>query len=209
MKQVIFQIATKRSEFFIDYFNAVNGSLGLSNKEIIVLSALVEQYNTIRKKTDNEDIINELLFSSRHRTLARERVDMSDLNFNNYISALKRKGVILEEENKFRKLNPMVVPIIDIEDEDVFDLVFNFILEDDAGEQRTSVDREEDGEEPSVNEVSPFEFPETSEEEEADTEEPFTFFAERVFRQRIILHLVQRTQGIILLLSVILTHKTN
>jgi SOS-response transcriptional repressor LexA len=174
MKQVKFQIQTTKENFFTDYFNAVNGSIGLSNKEIVVLAALVEQYNIIRKKTDNEDIINELLFSSRHRTLAREKVDISDLNFNNYISALKRKGVILEEENKFRKINPMLVPIVDIEQENGLDLVFNFIIEDDGA----SIDREEIREEPSTDEISPFEFPETTEEEESDTDEPFRIFDE-------------------------------
>jgi hypothetical protein len=175
--QVSFQIATTKEGFFVDYFNAINGSVGLSNKELVVIAALVEQYNVIRKKTQSVELINELLFSSRYRTLAREKADMNDANFNNYISALKRKGVILEEENNFRKLNPLLTPIIDLELHTGLTLMFNFEIQEDE-EPGIDTSGEESGTGDGDDEISPFEFPEDTNEEIGDTEESLTFFEE-------------------------------
>ena len=178
-QEIVFKIESSKETFFQDYFNAINGSVGLSNKEIIVLAALVEQYNIIRHKTKDEGIINELLFSSRYRTLARERSDISDLNFNNYISALKKKDVILEDDNKFRSLNPNIIPIIDLEKHDELNLCFNFKLKVDEQEfGRTPIGGEGSKEGFSDGEISPFEFPITPGEESTDIEEHFTILEE-------------------------------
>lgn len=167
----MFQLNTTKSNFFVDYYNTINGSIGLSNKEIIVLAALVEQYNIIRKKTTNEEIINELLFSSRHRTLAREKAGISEVNFNNYVSALKKKSVILDDKDNFRKLNPMIVPIIDIETDKQVLLTYDFILHEDAQNNTTDISGEENRNGESNNEISPFEFPDAPIQETSDTEE--------------------------------------
>ena len=179
-QEIIFSIESSKGTFFQDYFNAINGSVGLSNKEIIVLAALVEQYNIIRHKTKDDGIINELLFSSRYRTLAREKSNISDLNFNNYISALKKKDVIIEDENKFRSLNPSIVPIIDLSKHNELDLCFSFkIKEDEQAELgRASVSGETSGEGISNDEISPFEFSEIAREEISDTTEHFTILEE-------------------------------
>jgi len=173
-KEIMFQLVTDKSNFFIDYYNAINGSIGLSNKEIIVLAALVEQYNIIRKKTTNEEIINELLFSSRHRTLARDKADISEVNFNNYISALKKKAVILDDEDKLRRLNPMIVPIVDIEEDNQVILSYDFIIHNNEEQEeynRANNSGEESGEGISDDEVSPPELSSTPGEEASDTEE--------------------------------------
>lgn len=172
-KEIMFQLVTTKSNFFIDYYNAINGSIGLSNKEIVVLAALVEQYNIIRKKTTNEEIINELLFSSRHRTLAREKADISEVNFNNYISALKKKSVILDGEDKLRMLNPMIVPIINIEEDNQVLLSYDFIINEDAKQELkgTDISGEEGGEGISDDEISAFELSPAPIEEARDTKE--------------------------------------
>jgi hypothetical protein len=172
-KEIMFQLVTTKNNFFIDYYNAINGSIGLSNKEIVVLAALVEQYNIIRKKTTNEEIINELLFSSRHRTLAREKADISEVNFNNYISALKKKSVILDGEDKLRMLNPMIVPVIDIEKDNQVLLSYDFIINEDVQQEFKGVDisGEEDRNGEGNDEISAFELPPTPIEETRNTEE--------------------------------------
>ena len=170
-KEIMFQLVTTKKDFFIDYYNTINGSIGLSNKEIVVLAALVEQYNIIRKKTTNEEIINELLFSSRHRMLAREKADISEVNFNNYISALKKKSVILDGEDKFRKLNPMIVPIIDIEEDNQVILSYDFIIHGDEEHREFNASGEESGAGISDDEISPPQLLPTTGEEASDTEE--------------------------------------
>lgn len=173
-KEIMFQLVTDQSNFFIDYYNTINGSIGLSNKEIVVLAALVEQYNIIRKKTTNEEIINELLFSSRHRTLARDKANISEVNFNNYISALKKKSVILDGEDKLRKLNPMIVPIIDIEKDNQVILSYDFIIHTKDEQQeynRADTSGEEGNKGVSNDEISPSQFLDASGEETLDTEE--------------------------------------
>lgn len=181
-KSIKFEVSTTRDDFFKDYFNIINGTIGLSNKEIVVLAALVEQYNIIREKTSNEDIINELLFSSRYRTLARERTNLEDLNFNNYVSALKRKGVILEEENNFRKLNPMLIPVVDLNNQNGVTVSFTLKIEEQNEQEESGRDagnREENGEWDIIDEIPPFEFPTDTGTENEDAEESLTFFDEQ------------------------------
>jgi hypothetical protein len=176
-----FKISTQ--EFFKDYLNAVNGMLVLSTKDIVVLAPLLEQYNNIREKTTNNEIINELLFSSNYRSLASNSIGISTMNFNNYIASLKKKGVINDKGNGFMEINETILPVIVDKNSNSFLFTIEFNIQKEiktngSEQQRDTVSGENSREESVESALPPPQLSFADGEEEELEEDGFKFFEE-------------------------------
>jgi len=113
-----FNIKTTQEEFYYNYLLALNGTLRLSNKELIILSEFIKY--TV--KYFNEP---ELVFSSVIRKKVQAKLKISSFNVNNYIKTLKQKKIILSK-NQLLYVNPNVIPRQDKEGN--IRIVFNFTI---------------------------------------------------------------------------------
>ena len=110
-----YNIKTTREDFYFKYLSAINGVLGLSKKEILILGEF------IKLTTQYED--SEVVFSTLMRKRVRDKLGMSPHNFNNYFKTLKEKYAILENTLGKMYINPRIVPTIKA---GVNSVVFNF-----------------------------------------------------------------------------------
>ena len=82
------------------YLQILNPVLKLKDKEIEVLSNFLSIWY---KNKSNEDI-DKLLFSTPDRKMVRKSIDMSEASFNNHITMLRKKKMIIG-----KKLNPTIL----------------------------------------------------------------------------------------------------
>lgn len=92
----------------------------LTDKEIDILIVLVLCYYEIQTKyasTNDTDLFNKLLFDVDSKKKIREKLQIKDSVFQNYLTVFRKKGVI-----KDNKLVVHFIPAIE-----PFDLIFKFI----------------------------------------------------------------------------------
>ncbi len=104
--------------FYIDYIKAFNGFLNLSNREILVLAELIKEDANLSNSNKY------LLFETSIRKKIRERLDISMYSINNYIAALKKKGIIKEQDG-VKELNRKIVPV---KEKGKYSLTYNFFI---------------------------------------------------------------------------------
>jgi len=93
--------------FYIEYIHAFNGFLRLSNKEILVLAAFLEEESKLNEHS------KELLFETTIRKRIQDKLGITVYNLNNYISMLKGKGVIKVDERDRIFINSKIIPKIE------------------------------------------------------------------------------------------------
>ena len=93
--------------FYIEYIHAFNGFLRLSNKEILVLAAFLEEESKLNEHS------KELLFETIIRKRIQDKLGITVYNLNNYISMLKGKGVIKVDERDRIFINSKIIPKIE------------------------------------------------------------------------------------------------
>lgn len=110
------QLQVSNKDFYNKYYQAINGILKLTAKELAILSLL-----SINKSklgiTDKE------LFSSKNRTIMSQSLGISKFNFNNYIKSMKDRGILLKT-NKVMSINPAIYK--DISSINSLDFLFTF-----------------------------------------------------------------------------------
>jgi|TARA_B110000211_G_C13958753_1_gene499575 hypothetical protein len=80
-------------------------------------------------QVDNQDLINTLLFSEKTRVkIKKELNDMDHKVFNNLLTSLRKKGVLIKDD-KGNRINPVLVPNMT---EDGFQLIFDFDIKNNA-----------------------------------------------------------------------------
>ena len=82
------------------YLQILNPVLKLKDKEIEVLSNFLSIWY---KNKSNKDI-NKLLLSTPVRKMVRKSIGMSEASFNNHITMLRKKKMIID-----KKLNPSIL----------------------------------------------------------------------------------------------------
>ena len=85
------------------YLQVLNPILKLKDKEIEVLSSFLSVWQSNR----NNQEINKKLFSTPVRKLVRKQIGMSEASFNNHITMLRKKQMIVE-----KKINPNILSAI-------------------------------------------------------------------------------------------------
>jgi 2'-5' RNA ligase len=82
------------------YLQILNPVLKLKDKEIEVLSSFL----SVWYKNKSNPNIEKLLFSTRIRKVIRESINMSEASFNNHITMLRKKSMIID-----KKINPIIL----------------------------------------------------------------------------------------------------
>ena len=88
------------------YLQVLNPILKLKDKEIEVLASFLSIWQSNR---DNANL-DKMLFSTPVRKLVRKQIDMSEASFNNHITMLRKKQMIVD-----KKINPTILNGIDRE----------------------------------------------------------------------------------------------
>ena len=82
------------------YLQILNPLLKLKDKEIEVLSSFLSIWQSNRDKKD----LNKMLFSTTVRKLVRKQIGMSEASFNNHITMLRKKKMIVD-----KSINPTIL----------------------------------------------------------------------------------------------------
>jgi predicted nucleotide-binding protein (sugar kinase/HSP70/actin superfamily) len=88
------------------YLQVLNPILKLKDKEIEVLSSFLSIWQSNR---DNANI-DKMLFSTPVRKMVRKQIGMSEASFNNHITMLRKKNMIVD-----KKINSNILSGIDKE----------------------------------------------------------------------------------------------
>lgn len=96
-------LLTNKNDFYKKYYQAINGILKLTNKELSILETL----STLKAKgyTDKE------LFSSKTRSKIANDLGMSKFNFNNYIKTMADRNILIRNGRKLSINNSIYVDI--------------------------------------------------------------------------------------------------
>lgn len=108
-------LRVSKEEFYRKYYQAINGVLKLTSKELSILENL--SYRKYLGMTDKD------LFHSKTRAQVGEELNMSRFNFNNYIKAMVDRGILVRT-NKQLSINPKIYR--DITDLLQVDFTFTF-----------------------------------------------------------------------------------
>ena len=112
---MIYRISTNKNTFYIQYLSAINGALGLSKKEIMILSEFLKVKEALKGNDD-------LVFSSITRKKVQTKLGISQHNLNNYIKALKGKKALILEDSILR-INKNIIPAVK---DGKYSVTFNF-----------------------------------------------------------------------------------
>ena len=91
---MIIPIKSDISQSLKAYLQILNPVLKLKDKEIEVLSNFLSIWY---KKQDNRDL-SRLLFSTPVRKMVRKSIGMSEASFNNHITMLRKKKMIVDKK---------------------------------------------------------------------------------------------------------------
>lgn len=105
-----------KEEFYRKYYQAINGILKLTNKELSILENL--SYRKFLGQTDKE------LFSPKNRSAITAELGISKFNFNNYIKAMADRKILIRV-NKQLSINPGIYQDIST-NLDTLDFKFTF-----------------------------------------------------------------------------------
>lgn len=121
---VVYNIKVNKVNWIKAYLSLWSTSLDLTGAEFNFIEELLTEYFSIKETVQTDAQAFELLFSTKTRSKIRNKLDISVSLFNNRISNLKSKGVILQVENSLI-LNKKIVPTTE--------LSFKFIVENGQG----------------------------------------------------------------------------
>ena len=85
------------------YLQVLNPVLKLKDKEIEVLSSFLSIWHSNRSNPN----LDKMLFSTPVRKLVRNQIDMSEASFNNHITMLRKKNMIVD-----KKINSSILEAI-------------------------------------------------------------------------------------------------
>ena len=91
---MIIPIKSDISQSLKAYLQILNPILKLKDKEIEVLSSFLSIWH---KNKDNKDL-DKLLFSTPVRKMVRKAIGMSEASFNNHITMLRKKKMIVDKK---------------------------------------------------------------------------------------------------------------
>ena len=110
------QLQVSKQDFYRKYYQAINGILKLTNKELVILTALSNK--KYKLNLNDKD-----LFSSTSRSEVSQILGISKFNFNNYIKSMRDRSILLKSNN-ITSINPSIYK--DITSTDSLDFKFTF-----------------------------------------------------------------------------------
>ena len=91
---MIIPIRSNVAQSFKAYLQILNPVLKLKDKEVEVLSSFL----SIWHKNKNNADIDKILFSTPVRKMVRKSIGMSEASFNNHITMLRKKKMIVDKK---------------------------------------------------------------------------------------------------------------
>lgn len=123
------RIHTSKRSIFKYWLEFLKPYHKLRPKEIEALSLMLFYRYEFSLEVDNAELLSTLLFSEKTRIkMKKELGGMDNKVFNNLLTSLRKKGVIIKE-NKGNRLNPVLIPNMT---EDGFQLIFDFEIKNNA-----------------------------------------------------------------------------
>lgn len=112
MKQAekVLRAKLPKSEFIRAYLLIFNGGLRLTENELNVTESFLDIYLRLEEEGLSKENIDLLLFNPQNRKTISERLTISSANFNNIISSLKKKGVIIPNATGGSTINERFIP---------------------------------------------------------------------------------------------------
>ena len=107
---MIIPLKANIAQSFKAYLQILNPILKLKDKEIEVLSSFL----SIWYKNKSNENIDKLLFSTPVRKMVRRSIDMSEASFNNHITMLRKKKMIVNKRVNPNILNGITDTVIEI-----------------------------------------------------------------------------------------------
>lgn len=112
MSQASFTATVNHENFYKTYLSIMNGLLGLTSKELEVLTAIFEirdlDNRTMPFLTDSEK--NHLTLGTEGRKTLQRKLTITKHNLNNYFKALKDKGAIVEGKEGLELRTGLFIP---------------------------------------------------------------------------------------------------
>ena len=118
-------IANIRSDintFFAHWVALTKPLHKLTDAEASILLAFLRKRYLYASNVRDDDVVNKLLFSTDTRKEIMQELGMKMGTFQNYLTSMRTKGVILEN-----KLNKKLIPNLEV-GADNFKLIFSFII---------------------------------------------------------------------------------
>lgn len=120
MKNINVQtLKVNEKQFFKVWLTLMQPFLQLRNQDMTVLAYLLYYRHVIFQEVSNEAIVDDLLFSTRNRNKIKEDIGIKSYAFNNALTALRKKGLIIGSS-----LSKKIIPVIE-DDFRNFKLVYN------------------------------------------------------------------------------------
>jgi len=120
MKNINVQtLKTSEKTFFVVWLKILQSFLKLGKQEQLVLSRLLYYRYNLIKQVSNKSIVENILFSPEYRKLIKQELDIGTPSFNNTLSSLRRKKIIINN-----KINNKIIPKVET-DFTNFKLVYN------------------------------------------------------------------------------------
>lgn len=108
------QLRKNKEDWVASYLTIWQGFMGITERELEVLTLIALRYLELKESITNEDLIAELLLStptraSLRRSLSINGEPLSGNGLQNYIASLQKKGALVPLAGK-HTLNPRLIP---------------------------------------------------------------------------------------------------
>jgi hypothetical protein len=96
------------------YLSLWNGILKLTDKELLIVEALVSKYLELQLVIKDTKYLYEVLFSTQSLKDIRIKLGLKEQTLNNYKGSLKGKGILLIDNDGNYSLDERVIPVTQI-----------------------------------------------------------------------------------------------
>lgn len=120
---MILKCRTTTENFPIMYLKTLNGTLGLTEKELELTAEIIKKYLRFMSQGLQEPFLSKFVFSTEERKSLCESLDgLSNQNLGNKFKQLVDKKVLTQEENNYSLISRLIPSK---------EIIFKFIIEDD------------------------------------------------------------------------------
>lgn len=103
------------------YLTIWQSIIGISDRELDVLAEILDKRRELVNDGLKEPYLSEYLFNTKSRKEYCDRLEITTFNFQNILSALKKKELLIEGEDGAVTIDERLIPVTE--------LTFNFIEE--------------------------------------------------------------------------------
>jgi biotin operon repressor len=99
---MVFSKQVTRDDYYVVYLSILNGLLHLTEKELLVMAEFMGIEEKARKvySTLSGEEFSDVLFGPESRKAVQKKLGITKFNLNNYIKALKDKGLLKEIDGR-------------------------------------------------------------------------------------------------------------